>query len=162
MEVTAKLQFTLPCLGNVRKPDFDRMERDQDGIVIFLPTWWRSAFAKAAKAINHYHDLVNKIHPALPIFGPVTRVPRRYGRKPQDIKVHEGFAVGATVECSFLLPSEMTANQFTELLEAVGNYIGISPYGWKSGKFGFFKVLGVRKGGSSSHQKSGQPPSGDT
>ena len=167
MEVTARIRFTRPCLGNVRRPDCDQMERDPEGNVIFLSTWWRAAFAKAARAINRHYKLVDNIHPALQIYGPVTRIERPYTEQHGDgrqrrIKIHEGFAVGAVVECSFLLSSGMTADYFTELLESVGIYFGISPYGWKTGLYGFFKVLEVRKGGYRPRKESGEPAQGDT
>ncbi len=169
MEVTAKLRFTCPCLGNVRGEEYDRMERDQEGNIIFLPTWWRAAFAKAAQAINRHYKLVNSIHPALQIYGgPVTKIERRYleqlsdsSDKVQRVKLHEGFDVNTVVDCSFLLTSGMTVNHFTELLEVIGLYFGMSPYGWKQ-DFGRFQVLEVRRGGHRSREESGKPPSGDT
>lgn len=144
MEVTARIQFTRPCLGNVRKPDFDRLLRDPDGEVIFLATWWRAALAKAARALNKYHSLVDKIRPALPVRGPISHIKRWYGDS-GAFKIHEGFDAGAVVTAQFLLPSGMTMDQFTELLETVGLYVGVSPYGWQSGDWGQFKVLEVLK-----------------
>jgi hypothetical protein len=142
MEVIAQIQFVRPCLGNVRKPDFDRLLRDPDGEVIFLATWWRSAFLKAARAINRYYKLVDKIRPALTVSGPVSHIKRWYGNDSSAFKVHEGFDTGTTVTAQFLLPSGMTLDQFRELLETVGCYFGISPYGWKAG-YGIFHVLSV-------------------
>ena len=156
MEVTATLKFTRPCLGSVRRQDYDRMQRDQDGNVIFLPTWWRAAFAQAAKAISKYYRFVDQIHPGLTIDGNLSKIKRWYGQK--KYKMHEGFGVGTVVQVSFLIPNELTQNEFAELLEATGSYIGISPYGWKTGMYGHFKLLGVRKGGlNHQHSKSGQP-----
>lgn len=154
MEVTARICFSRPCLGNVRRPDYDRMPRDSEGDVIFMVTWWRAAFAKAAKAINRFYSLVDKIHPALQVYGEVTKFKRWYngGKK---FTVHECFDVGCTAEVSFLIPNEMTVSEFVELLEATGLYIGISPYGWRTGLYGHFKVLEVRKGGPSTHQEGG-------
>jgi hypothetical protein len=153
MEVTARISFTRPCLGNVRRSDYDRMPRDGDGTVIFMVTWWRAAFARAAKNINRYYSLVDKIHPALQVRGEVTRYKRWYnGGKKHTI--HECFDVGSTVEASFLIPTEMRLEEFIELLEATGLYIGISPYGWKTGMYGHFRVLEVRKGGPSTHKES--------
>jgi hypothetical protein len=129
------------------------MQRDRDGNVIFLPTWWRSALAQAAKAISRYYKVVDKIHPALPVVGPVTRIKRRYGKGPDDVKLHEGFDVGAQVTVRFAIPGSMTVEQFAELLGAVGDYIGVSPYGWKSGRWGHFTVVEVTKSGSSGHPK---------
>jgi hypothetical protein len=142
MEVTARIQFTRPCLGNVRKDDYDRLLRAPDGEVIFLVTWWRAALAKAARAINRYHAFIDKISPALPVDGPVSHIKRWYGKGTSDFKIHEGFDAGAVVMVRFLLPSGMTLDQFTELLETVGEYFGVSPYGWRE-SYGLFKVLEV-------------------
>lgn len=152
MELVVRLKFTTPCLGNVRRSDYDRMTRDAEGRVIFMPTWWRSAFGQAARAISRYYDYVNQILPALPIDGELVRITRRYGRGPDDTKVHEGYDVGSTVTARFAVPGKMHIRQFVELLEAVGEYVGISPY--RGGKdYGFFKVLEVKKVGASNYQK---------
>ena len=152
MEVTARICWTSPSLGNVRRPDYDRMPRDSTGEVIFMVTWWRAALAKAAKAINRFYALVDKIHPAMQVYGQVGRFKRWYngGKKYTE---HECFDVGSVVEVSFLIPSEMRLEEFAELFEATGLYIGISPYGWKTGRFGHFRVLEVRKGGPSTHKE---------
>jgi len=140
VEVTAKLRFVRPSLGSVRRPDYDRMQRDQDGAVIFLPSWWRAAFAQAAKALSKYYKYVDMIHPGMRVDGNLSKIKRWYGSK--KFKVHEGFAVGTVVRASFLIPTALSQNEFTELLEAVGEYIGISPYGWRD-QYGLFKVLEV-------------------
>lgn len=156
MEVTATLKFTRPCLGSVRRSDYDRMQRDQDGNVIFLPTWWRAALAQAAKAISKYYKYIDQIHPGLPVDGNLSKIKRWYGQK--KYKLHEGFSVGTVIRVSFLIPNELTQNEFAELVEATGAYIGISPYGWKQ-KYGLFKLLEVRRGGlHDKHSESGQPP----
>jgi hypothetical protein len=162
MEVVARLEFTTPCLGNVRKPDYDRMLRDRDDQVIFMPSWWRAAFAKASTALSRYHRLVDKIHPALQVEGRVTQIKRFFGRQMDGCKTHEGFDTGAVVTFRFILPYGMTIGQFTELLEAVGDYIGISPYGWKTGDYGHFKVQEVARRARGSHQKSRASHSGDS
>ena len=157
MEVVARLEFTTPCLGNVRHADCDLMQRDRDGNVIFMPSWWHAAFSKAAKAINRYHRLIDKIHPSLQVEGAVTRIKRYYGGQPAACKLHEGFDIGAVVTFRFILPHGMTLEQFTELLETVGDYICVSPYGWQTGNWGHFKVLEVKRRARSASKKSGQP-----
>jgi hypothetical protein len=160
VELVVRLKFTTPCLGNVRRSDYDRMTRDDEGRVIFMPTWWRSAFVQAARAISRYYDYVNKILPALPIDGELTRITRRYGRGLDDIKVHEGYDVGAIITVKFAIPGKMHIRQFVELLESVGMYVGISPY--RGGKnYGFFKVLEVRKVGTNNHKKGGRCNTGN-
>jgi len=153
VELVVRLKFTTPCLGNVRRGDYDRMTRDDEGRVIFMPTWWRSAFGQAARAISRYYDYVNQILPALPVDGELTRITRRYGRGLEDTTVHEGYDVGAVIAVRFAIPGKMHTRQFVELLEAVGEYVGVSPYrGDKN--YGFFKVLEVKKVGTSNYQKS--------
>ena len=162
MEVVAQLEFTTPCLGNVRRPDYDRMLRDRDGLVIFMTSWWRAAFAKAATALSRYHRLVDKIHPALQVEGEVSRIKRFYGPRMMSFKTHEGFDIGAVVQCRFILPHGMTIEQFTVLLEAVGDYICISPYGWQTGNYGHFKVLGVTRRARRTPKKGGPPSPSNT
>jgi hypothetical protein len=162
MEVIVSLKFTTPCLGNVRRPECDLMQRSGDGKVIFLPTWWRSAFAQAAKAVNRYHRYVDRIHAALEVDGDVTRIKRRYGRRPGDFKFHEGFDVGTVVKVRFAVPNDLSVEQFTELLEALGDYIGISPYGWKKGDYGHFKVRDVSRVAAGAPAKGGEHSAGDS
>ena len=157
MEVTATIKFTRPSLGSVRRPDYDRMQRDQDGNVIFLQSWWRAAFAQAAKALSKYYKYVDMIHPGLTVEGKLSRIKRWYAQK--RYKVHEGFAAGTVVQVSFLLPTELSQEEFSELLVATGEYIGVSPYGWKTGQYGHFKLLGVRKGGIRFNSEGGKSAS---
>lgn len=155
VEVIARLRFTTPCLGNVRRNDYDRMTRDAEGRIIFMPTWWRAALGQAARAISRYQNYVNQIMPALPVEGKLSRVSRRYGKGPDDLKVHEGYDVGAVVKVRFAIPNRMHIRQFIELLEAVGQYVGISPYrGGGKGDYGFFKIVEVSKVGASTYSKS--------
>jgi len=151
VEVTATIKFSRPCLGNVRRPDYDRMQRDQEGNVIFLQSWWRAAFAQAAKATSRYYKFVDLIHPGLTVEGAVSRIKRWYGQR--KYKVHEGFDVGAVVRVSFLLPPTLSIDEFTDLLETTGKYIGISAYGWRD-KYGLFKVLEVAPTGRSATIRS--------
>ena len=155
MELIVKIKFTTPCLGNVRRDDFDRMVRDDSGRVIFLPSWWRAAFAQAASAISRYYNYVDQIRAAPPVEGEVTNIERRYGKGEADYKIHEGFDAGAAITVKFAIPGKMHIRQFVELLEAVGDYVGISPYGWKRGSFGHFKVLEVNPRGGS-YKKGGR------
>lgn len=144
MEVTAKLEFTRPCLGSIRREDCDLLQRDRDGNVIFLTSWWRGAMGEAARAINRYHRHVEQIYPKLQIDGPVKKIKRHYGKGPNDWKWHECFDEGAVITVRFAIPNKMKIGQFTELLEATGDYIGVSPYAWRKG-YGRFRVLEVVK-----------------
>ena len=142
MEVVARLQFITPCLGNVRRPNGpDRMLRTPGGEVMFLASWWRSALAYAAKAINRYQREIESIQPALEIRGDLKVYPRYYGNRGL-FNEHEAFLEGAEVEVNFLLPTRMKLATFQRIMEVVGEYAGISPYGWKDG-YGRFTVIDI-------------------
>ena len=85
--------------------------------------------------------------------GELTRIERRYGKNETDYKIHEGFDAGAIIKVKFAIPGKMHIRQFVELLEAVGAYIGLSPYGWKKNSFGHFQVMEVCPRGGY-HKKS--------
>lgn len=155
MELTVRIRFTTPCIGNVRRNDYDRMQRDTDGNVIFMPTWWRSAFLQAAQSLNKYHDKIKQIRASLRVYGTLSRIKRRYGGAAHAYKIHEGYDVGAELEVNFLLPVGMTMEEFGELLEVTGEYVGVSPYGWADG-YGHFDVLEVRRGGHRRDKEVGQ------
>jgi hypothetical protein len=146
MEVIASLRFNTPCLGNVRRPDRDLMERDPDGMVIFMPTWWRFAFRDAARMLNRFQKQVDCIKPALAVEGEVKVFSRQFGERPEDYKEHEAFIAGDTLVCRFMLDG-IKLGSFRELLETVGKYQGMSPYGFKDG-FGRFSVMEVRRAGN--------------
>lgn len=99
---------------------------------------------EAARAINRYHRHVEQIYPKLQIDGPVKKIKRHYGKGPNDWKWHECFDEGAVITVRFAIPNKMKIGQFTELLEATGDYIGVSPYAWRKG-YGRFRVLEVVK-----------------
>jgi hypothetical protein len=171
MEVAATLRFSTPCLGNIRKPDYDRMQRDPAGNIIFLPSWWKAALLQAATAINQHRHMVDKILPALVVEGSLTKIQRRYGRLPHEVHEHEGFDESSLVTVRFALAPGVAVDQFRELLQAVGSYIGFSPY--RQTDCGFFTVVSLEtplsrraKGGrsakDSSNKKGGKSAPGNS
>jgi len=171
MEVVATLRFSTPCLGNIRQSDYDKMQRDPDGNIIFLPSWWKAAFIQASTAINQHRKMVDKILPALVVEGALTKIKRRYGSRAHEVHEHEGFDETSLVVVRFALSPGVAVEQFRELLQAVGSYVGFSPY--RQTDCGFFTVVSLEtplsrraKGGSSarasSDKKGGKPASGNS
>lgn len=140
LEVAVKLKFITPCLGNVRKPDYDRFERDDTGTVIFMSSWWREVLQYGAKALGKHQGLVADVRMHSKIIGEVSRFRRYYSDS--QYKEHEAFLKGDIIFVKAMLPAGLPADDFQEILRLAGNYRGMSPYGWKDG-YGQFEVIGV-------------------
>jgi hypothetical protein len=151
IEVAVKLRFIRPCLGNVRRPDCDLMLRDPDGNVMFLQTWWKKSLEFGAKACNIPIALVDDVQWSPRVDGTV-EVYRRYYGDGTQYKEHEAFLAGSTIGVRAILPSRLTLIEFEEILSKAGEYVGISPYGWKA-NYGRFEVLEVVPRGRGSDNK---------
>jgi len=143
-EVRANIKFTTPCLGGIRAEDIDRMLRNDAGQVIFLQAWWKALLSYAAKAANISSAIVNNIRFDPVVDGTITTYTRFYGaNEATDFKRHEAFNKDQVVGVNAMLPDGISAEQFHELLQIGGRYIGISPYGHDKG-FGRFCVVDIK------------------
>lgn len=140
MEVTVRLRFTTPSLGDVRSPNRDTMRRDREGKIVYLQAWWRATLKFAAHAISRHHKEVEEIQ-ADPLIDGKTSVYKRYYSL-DGFKEHEAFLDGDEVVARFMLPNKLSIGEFHELLEVAGKYAGISPYGFKQ-NFGRFVVMSI-------------------
>lgn len=138
MEVSAKIRFVTPCLGNERRDQRDLMLRNSDGYVIFLQSWWRCSLRYAANAIGRWQRDADEIQ-ADPVVRGQTSIYRRFWNSNQ-YKEHESFLAGSVVEVNFLLPSTLGIDEFRQILTTAGRYAGLSPYGYKQ-DFGRFELL---------------------
>lgn len=138
-EVTLKLKFVTPCLGNVRREHGpDLMERDGTGQVVFLESWWREILIWGARALSRHENRVRDVRMHPHVEGQVNIYRRYYGlAKYTD---HEAFLVGDEITVRAMLPDGMTEADFREILRLAGGYKGISPYRWQDG-FGRFTVV---------------------
>jgi hypothetical protein len=137
-EVSVKLKFITPCLGNIRCDDYDRFERDGSGNVIFMSSWWRDLLKYGARALGRHQDLVDDIRIHARIFGAVKRFKRYYA--PGQYKEHEAYDKGDLVEIHAMLPTGVPPEDFKEILRLAGQYKGISPYKWQDG-YGQFEPV---------------------
>jgi len=157
-EVSFRIRFTTPCLGSVRPPsDADplvanTMMKDADQRVIFMNSWWRAAFIKASRSISIAQRDVAKIEFDPIIDGPLSIYERIWANtkapKPIDrhgVTRHEAFSANAVVVCRALVPNGLSKTIFRRLLETVGSFIGISPYGHQHG-FGRFVIEDIKYG----------------
>lgn len=149
-QVSIQIKFDQPCLGNEWRddPEPNRMLRGADGKVIFHPAWMKAMIIQAADAYSRHQGMVKKISWNAEIQGTLKICERPYtvieqGVRVRRVKMHEGFDVGDVVEIRAFVPGGIPIIEFQELMVIAGRYCGLSPYGWKTGKFGRFSVVSV-------------------
>lgn len=148
-EITVKIKFTKACLGNVKRyitqgskkwPCF-YMPRTPDGSVRFEANWWKHSIRFAAEVLCRHQRSVSKIHFDVAITGQpeadTDMFYKRYFAAKKFVK-HEAFREGEVVGVNCLVPSDISDDDFQQLMDLVGRYKGISPYGPR--EYGFFVV----------------------
>lgn len=146
-EVVARIRFLSPCLGNARRKTGQgilySMMRDLDGRVIFLPTWWNAISRFASRVQNRHQEAVSRIHWNVTVDGSPGKFKRFLTKTKsngqQRYALHEAFLTGCEIRISCVLPSEITVEDFRELLSVAGRYRGISPF--KPDTYGRFEVV---------------------
>jgi hypothetical protein len=137
-ELTVRLMFLAPCLGNVRKyrrqkgkvqhyyvfprhPVSDR--------VMFLPKWWAASLRRAAQVLCKHQREVQEILFTPEIDGNPAPIPeqfyRRHLRSDQYTK-HEAYFPGAVIGITCAVPDSIDDDDFVRLMQYAGKYSGIS------------------------------------
>lgn len=145
IEVVVKLRFITPSLGHKRSHGRyvpDKMLKDKDGRVIFLPRWWNAVLAYGADALSKYQGEICKIQWDPIIDGKLDFYDRYYTGS--QYRRHEAFLADSVIGVKAMIPSSIPIEDFQRVLELAGTYKGISPYGHDKG-FGRFVVESVRK-----------------
>jgi len=140
-EITVDIRFISPCLGATRDPDdegpvrFDKVGGD----VMFPPSAWRKVLEKAAAGIGMPTAFVADIR----IDPRVYRKPGTYRRyyTQDEYTIHEAYLPGECISLCVLLPDNVSEDLLLRLLDNVGRFWGMSPYGWKRHGFGRFEIL---------------------
>jgi hypothetical protein len=164
-ELTVRIRFTTPCLGSVKKhvrdPETGKswpvflMPRTPDGKIRFEASWWKSSLAFAAKVLCKHHRLIEQVHFSVVVDGRIDTNPdnffRRYfherggdnNRKKNRFVKHEAFFPGDVVGINCVVPQEINDDDFWKLMDLVGRFKGISPYGPRD--YGRFEVDALRR-----------------
>lgn len=120
--------------------DHDRFQRDSTGSIIFQQSWWFSAFAAALPGTGIRHIKPNDICMDLTVDVLTELYKRRYGK--DSYRVHEAIMPGSQVTFRALVADHVSESNLYALLDRVGRFIGLSPYGHKLG-YGKFRLLEV-------------------
>lgn len=139
---TFEVEFIRHVLANGRGPNGERdvFERTSDNSLIFYQTWWYSAFAKALDGSAVRGIKPGDISVDLVVAAPTAKWNRHYGE--DKSRLHEAIMPGTRVTFRAEVSDKVTESNLTEILERMGRFVGISPYGHNLG-YGRFKVVKV-------------------
>ena len=150
-ELTVRIRFLSPCLGNQKLSDGSGrfvFQRNPNGGIIFLPSWHSANMRMAAQLLNRYQGDVTEIHWDINVDGTLRENPwyKNYYRSPKSNKMryslHEAFLEGQIIGLNCIVPSKIKEEDFWRLMGKAGQYKGLSP--WKPGEFGFYEVVSIR------------------
>lgn len=153
-EVTIRLRFNQPCPGAVRTQEGKNVlhahQRDPEGRVMFLPSWWSALIRYSAKVLNRHQSEVKKIRWD-PVIDGVPRKWKRYLPTPEGrssnrprYALHEAFHPGDVIGVNCVLPRPISTDDMWQLLDIAGSYKGISPYKPNDG-YGTFCVVSLHR-----------------
>lgn len=136
------LEFTQHVLANGTGPDGkpDRFQRDGANNIIFQQSWFHSAFCQAIELAHMRGIKAGDIHMDLTFTAPTQLYNRRYG--PEKYREHEAIYPGTKVTFNAVVADHVTDQMLKQILERMGKFVGLSPYGFKLG-FGKFGVVEV-------------------
>lgn len=152
-EVTIKLKFTTPCLGDVRDVPSGilRLRRDGVGRVVIMPNVWKLIINKSAPTCGVSPRICKSIRWDPVVDGEPKLFERMWsdestGGSKRGVDCHESFPAGAIVGIRALVPDDLTPDQLSKILNVAGSFCGVSPWGHRHG-FGRFVVEDIRYAG---------------
>ena len=137
-----EVEFLQPCLscGNVDKDDMDRFRRASDGSIIWSQSWWHAVLCRAKSELEMRDIRLSDIQLSLSIVAETAPYNRKYGG--DKFRCHEAILPGEQVKFDFAIKNSATLEDLRIMFEHIGQFIGVSPYGYNLG-YGKFKLLDV-------------------
>lgn len=141
-DVSFTLEFTRHVLANSNTPGGDpcNFQRDSRDNLIWQQSWWYSAFSKAIEMEGMRGVKAGDIHMDLSVQAPTEMYRRKYGR--DKCRTHEAIMPGSQVTFNAVVADHITKSNLNAILERMGKYVGLSPFGYRLG-FGKFNVTDV-------------------
>ena len=136
------VEFISHVLANGTGPEGDkgRFQRDGGDYIVFQQSWWYSAFCSAIELAHVRGIKAADVSMNLSFEAPTSVYNRRYGK--DNYREHEAIMPGEKVKFEAVVADHVTTSTLTAILNKLGAYVGISPFGHRLG-FGKFKVLEV-------------------
>ena len=137
-----EIEVVTHILANGRVPGKDcaAFHRDSLNHIIFQESWFFSAYSKGIELANIRGIKAGDIHTNLVIDAP-TGFYKRYFEE-GDYRVHEAIFPGTRVKFEAVVRDHVTQPELEGILERVGKFVGLSPFGYNLG-FGKFVLIAV-------------------
>jgi hypothetical protein len=142
-EAEFTIEFITHCLALSSGPKQDsceRFDRDSQNRIIWKQTWWYTAFGRTIEMYNIRGVKPNDFNVSLLVDTPTEVYKRKYGQN--GFRRHEAIMPGTQVTFKAVVSDNVTESTFKHLLEKMGDYVGVSPYGHNLG-YGKFVVNDV-------------------
>lgn len=158
-DATFTLEFTTHVLANGLSADGkrDHFQRDSTNALVWQQSWWYSAFTSAIELAHLRRIKASDIHMNLSVQAPTELYRRRYGE--EKYRIHEAIMPGTKVTFEAVVSDHVARSNLASILDKMGKYVGLSPYGYKLG-FGKFNVISVEVANSDNEnsETSGSRP----
>lgn len=137
------LEFTTHVLANSTGPNGERdyFQRDSDNKIVFQQSWFHSAFSRAIELAHLRGVKAGDIQMDLTFNAATQLYRRRYGEG--KYRPHETVMPGTQVTFVAIVADHVTEQILRTLLERMGKFVGLSPYGYRLG-YGKFNVVEVK------------------
>lgn len=159
-----EVEFTRHVLANGIGPNGERdhFERDSQKNMIWQQSWWYSAFAKAIELAHIRGIKASDVCMNLTATAATKLYRRRYGD--DKYRTHEAIMPGTRVRFEAVVADHVTESNLLTIMDRMGKYVGLSPYGYKLG-YGKFNVISCKVAPSDSNEKvletGGNQPTAD-
>jgi hypothetical protein len=155
-DATFTLEFTTHVLANSQGPNGERdhFQRDSDSKLIWQQSWWYSAFTRAIELAHIRGIKAADIHMNLAVDAKTEVYRRRYGEG--RFRTHEAIMPGTKVTFEAIVADHVTESNLNAILDRMGKYVGLSPYGFRLG-YGKFNVDSVKVAASDENDNSDAP-----
>ena len=136
------LEFSTHVLANGTGPNGERdhFQRDSHKKLIFQQSWFYSAFSRAIEMTGIRGLKAGDINMDLAVNAETEIYKRRYGDN--RFRTHEAIMPGTQVTFVAVVADHITQSALQNILERMGSFVGLSPYGYRLG-YGKFNVVSV-------------------
>jgi len=151
-ELTVKIKFLSPCLGNEKNPKTGRFSfmrsPGPSAKILFLATWQAANLKLAAEMLGRHLELVKGVCWDIEIDAELRDkcLERCYYKKTPNGRerwsTHESLVKGQTACINCVVPHGISDDDFWSLMQLAGKYKGLSP--WQPGKYGHYEVVTIR------------------
>ena len=138
-KIKIKINFDTPCLSSKSdQEDISRFDKVEDKILVFPYPWFYSAITDAINLLDLKDIKPSSFNVDVHVVcESITILNRSYGR--DKYRKHEALPIGTGLTFNLLVANHISDELTREIIETIGKYIGLSPFGHTLG-YGRFTV----------------------